>query len=437
MKPNLPLEFVGQCRSFLCLLLVLLASSATVRAQGIALNGVGPVNRAMQGASTAAPIDAAGALYWNPATISGLAHNEMMVGFELLLPTEEVSSSVLGLGSGTDRGEPGAAVIPSMAWVHHCCDSRWTVGLGVYGVGGFRSNYQTNATNPILTPQPPRGVGLGRIFAELDILQVVPTLSYALSDRISVGIAPTLSIAKLGATPLFLAGPDDANGDNFFSYPPGLGTRYHFGGGVQAGVYYIGDNDIHLGASIKSPQWFETFRFQTTDELGAARNETVDFDYPMIVSLGASYSGWENLLVAVDVRYFDYKNTDGFRTARFNADGSVGGLGWKSIVSVSTGVQLRLTDCLYLRGGYSYQQDPISSANTMFNLGSPLILEHMASVGASCNFSEKVILHAAYVHAFEAENSGPMQGATGPIPGTSVATRVYADALTMGLTVRY
>jgi long-chain fatty acid transport protein len=45
----------------------------------------------MQGASTAAPIDAAGALYWNPASISGLQSSEALVGLELLLPTEEIS----------------------------------------------------------------------------------------------------------------------------------------------------------------------------------------------------------------------------------------------------------------------------------------------------------------------------------------------------------
>jgi hypothetical protein len=34
-------------------------------------------------------------------------------------------------------------------------------------------------------------------------------------------------------------------------------------------------------------------------------------------------------VVAVDTRYFDYKNTDGFRAAGFGPDGRVTGLGWK------------------------------------------------------------------------------------------------------------
>ena len=51
------------------------------RAQfGMAVSGVGPINRSMGGAAVAAPIDSAGAIYWNPATISGLGRSEMEFG---------------------------------------------------------------------------------------------------------------------------------------------------------------------------------------------------------------------------------------------------------------------------------------------------------------------------------------------------------------------
>ena len=79
---------------------ILLSLSAFVVApkllwgQGIALSGVGPVNRAMGGAATALPIDAMGAIHWNPASIGGLENSEVAFGMELLLPTETLSSSV-------------------------------------------------------------------------------------------------------------------------------------------------------------------------------------------------------------------------------------------------------------------------------------------------------------------------------------------------------
>jgi long-chain fatty acid transport protein len=430
------------------LLMTMSAASATVYAQGIALSGVGPVNRAMGGAATAAPIDASGALHWNPASISGLQSSEMQFGLELLLPTEEISSRIdanaLGPGTpavslaGSTRAEPGVAPIPVVGLVYKPEDSQWTYGLGVYGIAGFKLNYPASTTNPILTPPPPNGLGFGRIFAEADFLQVAPTVSYAVTDKLSIGLAPTLTLARIAVTPLALAPPDNANMDPFFTYRNGLGTRYHFGGGFQVGAYYITDNYWHLGASVKSPQWFEKFRFNTEDELGLPRVDEVEVEYPMIVSLGAAYSGFENWLFAVDVRYFDYKHAEGFGTSGFDANGAVRGLGWSSIFSTHTGIQYRATDCLFLRGGYYFTQNPIHSSDDFVNAATPLIIQHAVSLGVSYELAPNTILSLAYLHAFENEVRGPfVLPGVGPVPGTSVASQVSADALIMGFTVRY
>src|SRR3954469_7812078 len=69
---------------------------APARAQfGIALSGVGPINRSMGGAATAAPIDSGGALFWNPATIGALPQgNEIAFGIGLLIPRTTLTSRV-------------------------------------------------------------------------------------------------------------------------------------------------------------------------------------------------------------------------------------------------------------------------------------------------------------------------------------------------------
>src|SRR4051812_33657633 len=62
-----PLTWIGTT------LLTLLLGHHPAWAQfGDSLPGAGPINRSMGGAAVAAPIDPAGALYWNPATIGGL-----------------------------------------------------------------------------------------------------------------------------------------------------------------------------------------------------------------------------------------------------------------------------------------------------------------------------------------------------------------------------
>ena len=46
-------------------------------AQGIIVPSAGPINSAMAGASTAAPVDFGGS-YWNPAILSGLDSQEVL-----------------------------------------------------------------------------------------------------------------------------------------------------------------------------------------------------------------------------------------------------------------------------------------------------------------------------------------------------------------------
>jgi long-subunit fatty acid transport protein len=49
-------------------------------AQEITLNGVGPINHSLAGTAVALPRDSAGAIQWNPATISFLEHSEFQLG---------------------------------------------------------------------------------------------------------------------------------------------------------------------------------------------------------------------------------------------------------------------------------------------------------------------------------------------------------------------
>ena len=431
----------------LAALAVLVGIDSSASGQGVAFRGVSPVNQSMAGASTACPIDSAGAIHWNPATISGLPSSDISFGMELILPSAELSSRInagaLGGGfppvtlAGSERSESGAIPVPSMAFVHKEQDSPWSYGLGLFGIGGSSVNFPASLTDPILTPQPPNGLGLGRLSANVDILQLAPTVSYELTQRLAVGLAPTVTIARLYASPLFLAARDDVNSDGFPTFPTGVGTRYHWGGGFQVGLYYTTDCGWHFGTSVKSPQWMEPFRFRSEDELG--RPQTVHFhlNYPLIVSVGASYAGFENWIFACDVRYFDYANTTGFGSSGFGPDGALTGLAWNNIMSVAFGAQRQITDRLSVRGGYSFNENPIDSDAEQFNVASPLIVKHSLHAGLSYVFADNWIAAVTYSHSFENEVTGPLSSALGPIPGTSVTSTASADTIYIGFSKRF
>ncbi|MHB0960539.1 MAG: OmpP1/FadL family transporter [Pirellulaceae bacterium] len=438
-------------KTFAVLLLLFLLlwplADRRVYGQGLAFSGIGPINASMGGAATAAPIDSSGALMWNPATISGLETSEISFGITLAMPSSDLGSllpaGTFGPGlppitmMGEDGSEPGVSPVPNIGYVERSDGSPWTFGLGVFGIGGFRTNYSSSLTNPVLTPAPPAGFGAGRISAEADLVQILPTASYALSDQLSVGFAPSLTLARLSAESLIFAAPNDANGDGFPTYPSGRGNRVQFGGGFQVGVYYITERYWHFGAALKSPQWFEPFRFKTEDELGRPRTEKITVEYPLIATVGTAYSGFERFVFAADARFFDYGHAAGFQGSGLDANGALTGLGWSSIFAASAGVQYKVCEPFFIRCGYSYNQNPISEADIGFNIASPVITQHFSFVGASLRVSEHTIFSTTYIHGFENEVSGPIQSMYGPVPGSSVYSAVSLDALAMGITVQY
>jgi long-chain fatty acid transport protein len=417
----------------------ILALPAVCSAQGIMLSGVGPVNRAMGGAGTGAPLDPIGALYTNPASITAL-NNQVGFGVDLLLPVLETRSSIAGFASGSSDAEPGVSVMPSVGWVHHSEQAPVTYGFGMVPAAGFRTNYAASTTNPVLAPQSnTAGIagGFGRLYTEAGFFEMLPTIAVNITDHLSIGFGPTITVGQLIVDPLIFAAPDDADGTGAFRYPSGRGVRNTWGGGFQAGVYYEVDHDWSVGASFKSPQWMEEFRFQSEDELGLPRTERFGMNLPLVASVGGSYRGVPDTVFAVDVRYFDYANTEGFDRSGFRPDGSVAGLGWDSIFAVAVGIQRSVSDSVDLRCGYVFNQNPIPDSEAMLAVGAPLFYQHQVSAGATVQLTDNVDASFAYAYALESDVNGVLATPAGAIPGSSLTTTESVHLLSMGLNVRY
>ncbi len=420
-------------------LVLVLASAPALAQTGHVLNGVGAVNQSMAGASTAAPLDASGAVQWNPAAITGLEKNEIEFSMEVMRPHVELRSSVptpLGVSSGTSTSEPTDSPIPSFGFVYHLAeDSPWTFGFGAFGLSGFGVNYKSSASNPLLMPPPN---GFGSLYSEYQMLQVSPTFAYRIDDRWSVGFAPTFDQASLAVDPACFSPPDDANGDGIATYPSGANAAKSWGMGGQVGVFFRGDAGWNFGASYKTTQWLQSFSFNSTDELGNLRQLKEDMDFPAIVSLGTAYTGFEKWTLAADLRYIDYSHTNGFEATGFRPDGSVTGFGWDSILVLALGVQYEVNDCLSFRGGYSFNENPISDADSSFNVLAPGIIQNHVALGASWCVEENWFFDLAYRHGFENSVAGPMaHPAYGSIPGSTVENTMSTDSVVLGFRVDF
>lgn len=428
------------------LMLVVMATPASAQF-GPVMSAAGATNRSMGGASTAAPISAAGAMYWNPATLSGLKHDQIEFGAELIVPQARMSSflpaNTFGPGAppvdlwGRTDSEDAVFAVPTMALAFRTDpDSPVTYGLGVNALAGYGLTYPASTTNPLLTPPPPVGLGFGSLQSQYQVVQIAPAVAYAVTDRFSVSFSPMLDIGTAQLDPLAVAAPDDANGDTFATYPYGTHSRSAWGGGFGLGTYYDA-GDWRFGTSYKSPQWFETYTFHTTNEIGLPRTVDYSLNLPAIYSVGTSYVGIEGVTLAADVRYLDYNNSQGFGDAGFNPDGSLRGLGLRSIFAVALGAQFQWTDRLSTQVGYSRSENPIQSSQTMANIASPLLIQNMISTGLSYRVTDSLMLTMAYTHAFQNSQKGQVTLPFGAIPGTYIKSSASVDMFTLGAVVSF
>ncbi len=413
------------CGSFECL------------AQGLIIPGVGAKNRSFGGAATGNAIDGPGALFFNPATMTKLDGNQIVIGVEIPFISEQVSSSLPGLSGQTDA-EVGIFPLSTTSVIYRPDpDSDWTYGLGMFSAGGIFSNYPGDDSNPILQPPPPNGVGAGQLFSLLSLLQFTPAISAKLTDRLSIGGGPVVTMTTVQLAPVTLAAPDDADGDGFFSYPYAIGTHPHYGLGFQIGAYFTGQSGLNLGFSYKSPNWFETIKINAQDELRRARRLEFDFDLPPVYSFGISYEGIPDWLIAADLRLVDYDSVPILSDSGFNADGSVRGLGWESVWSLSLGIQYECSDWTSLRTGWFVTENPIPDSVAAFNVGAPAYYQNILSAGLSHRFTEAIEAHFTYYHAPQTEISGPFVAPTGPVPGTNVTDSVSSHAILLSCQFDY
>jgi long-chain fatty acid transport protein len=429
------------CRSFPILLassILAIWAAGSASAQGIIQQGAGATHLSMAGASTAMGVDALGALYWNPAAISGLPGSQVDIGAEMLLPDLHLGSAVpagafgplpLVGQSGLTRSNSGLVPVTDVGVVYKPEDSQLTYGMGLMSLAAGGVNFPGTPGNPILDARGPlKQFILGPEAASVLILGIEPTVSYQLNDRLAIGFSPIIDVAFFSVDPAFFGPPSQLNPLAPMQFPTGSHTRPFWGGGFRAGVTYKVMDHLVAGFSYTSPQWFENWVFNARNADGSPLTFSTPFSLPQIYSLGAAYDGIDHLLLATDVRWFNYSSTDLLGTSPIN-----GGAGWQSIWAVALGARYQINDRLSAQIGYLFNENPVPSNLNLFNTELPLINMHTLSVGSYFQMNDWVGFSAAWVHGFRNTQTGSLI----PALGTSVTLESEYDAFVFGVSIKF
>jgi long-chain fatty acid transport protein len=261
----------------------------------------------------------------------------------------------------------------------------------------------------------------------MQFLQLSPNVSYQLTDRLVVGAGPTVDIAMATLDPAYFAAPNQIPGmPNTF--PSATNSRPFWGGGFKAGLVYSLTDTLDFGFGYTSKQWFETWEFNSRDNLGNTRRLALDVSLPAIYSWGLAWRGIECLTLAVDFRYFDYENTKLFGTPTRD-----GGLGWQNAFAVGFGANYQLTERLAVRAGYLYNTNPLDNARALFNIQSPAIIQNTFTTGTTYQLTNAMAMSLGYAYGMKNTISGQLENA----PNARMEIDASSHSLLFNVQIRF
>jgi long-chain fatty acid transport protein len=399
---------------------LVLASAPAQAGNGHVLHGIGATNSSMGGAGVALPNDPLGALNLNPALLTRLDGHRFEFSVEYNTPSNAVESRV-GPFSGRTEEDGDPALVPAFGWTHHQSGGRIAYGMGVLGLAGFGADYPQDSRNPLLAPQPQ---GFGRVYSNYQLMKVPTVLAWQLGDQLSLGFSFNAARSALTASPAGFAAPDCSGpaGPCFF---PSVNSDSAWGFGATVGAYYEVTPAVALGLSYSTEIDFEDFEWNSTaanpnrPNFGTARRIELQLNYPAVLVAGVGITPGDRLAIALDGKWINYEDTEGFADV----------LGFEDITVVALGVQFRATDRFTLRAGYNVSDNPIPEDRTFFTVATPAIFEDRVTAGLGIRATESLELNLGYYHVFENRISGPFISPAGPVPGTEVTTEMAMDSV--------
>ncbi|SHF76079.1 long-chain fatty acid transport protein [Desulfacinum infernum DSM 9756] len=379
---------------FLLFLLGALAAPPAQATNGDNLIAVGPVSRAMGGVGVAAPQDAIGAVFVNPAAMCFGPYcpaSEVNFGGTLFMPKVDTKISFPNTPSAnvSSDGEEKVYPIPAIGLSVPLTDKPpfWRFGLSAYGVSGLGVDYKGKAVdrgNPYFGGYP----YASGVYTELAIMKFAPAIAFQPFEKLSFGAALHVDYATLDLR---------------------AGSSTGYGLGVQLGAIYKASDTWSFGLSYTSPQNVNHDDVADFDQDGTL--DRLKLESPHQVAFGVAYQPTNKFLVEADVKWLNWSNANGYED-----------FDWNDQWVFAVGAQYKVHPKLTLRVGYNYAENPVKEHNgfngqevvsvqgksmmkyyyeTFRIVGFPAVVEHHVTFGVGYDFSPRFSVHAGYVHAFE------------------------------------
>jgi long-chain fatty acid transport protein len=385
---------------------VLLPGSPAQATNGMRMIGFGPVQNSMGGVGVGATLDGSG-LASNPAGMTELARR-LDLGFTWFRPVVEYratepSPSPFPAGAFVARqgatidSDRGGSPIPALAAVVPLGHDL-TFGVGVFGVAGLGVDYTQNLYG-------------GKTYTSYLQGRLAPALAWRAAEWISIGLAFNAMVAQMK-----------------YDVAAGFGQVVHdtataLGVGVTAGLQLRPVKGWTVGLAYESKSSFQDFSFDVPAH--AVPNpspppaafqvpggkDKLDFDQPSVATIGLSYAPIESFLIAADVEWIRWSETNGKNKPKYTNDTQLTGaqpfdLSWEDQWVYKLGIQYAATQSLRVRAGWNYGKQPLDKNRAFENIAFPAIAEHHLTAGLGWDATPSLTVNLAGMYAPQAKLAG-------------------------------
>jgi long-chain fatty acid transport protein len=359
----------------------LAAATPAAATNGIRMIGFGPIQNSMGGASMATSLDATTAVT-NPAGLCACSTRLDIAG-TAFFPTVETMTDTTALGGGVVSADSDSNFffIPTVGYLRPVND-KVTVGVTALGISGLGVDFPNTLGQKLLT--------------SYSNMRFAPAVSYKITDKLAVGAAANLMYAMM----------EYDVGGRMGLQPHDQAGAFGFGGSV--GVTYRPMDMLTIGAAYETRSYFQDFEFDLEGGTNA-----LEFDQPMVATIGAAVTPMPGLLLAADVQWINWSDTMGENLPEWKSmevpTDPPWNMNWDDQVVLKIGAQYDVTKTFKVRAGYNYGKNPIDEDLSIPGVAFPAISEHHITAGFGYDMGQFTVNFAAlYSPKKTVESTGDM-----------------------------
>ena len=391
-------------RTSLSLAIVLASIASQASAGGFALNEQSISAAGTANAGRVSAVLDASTVYNNPAAMMQLKQAQFTQAVAFIDAQSKITNVSGGLPGGTTEGDIVPHTFVPSGYYSSGDKGGWAWGVAAYGSFGLKTNYESTFA----------GIQYGDK-SDVKVMTVQPTLSFRVTDAVSVGVGPTINklTAFLSADPDTGAGPlpnVELEGDEL-GYGYNIGVHAKLTEQTQAGLVYrskvdykVTDGDIRnfpipmVGLlNVKAQTKLTT---PESVELGLSHQLTSATQ----IHAGAVWTRWSRLQsLNVTANGSGIPGVDPAISQAVSED-----FEWKDVWGFATGVSHAYNDKLTVRAGLAVDQSPVTERHLSVRL--PSGDRTIVSLGAGYKLTPNSTIDFSYTYLTEEKRNVNLPG---------------------------